>query len=167
MQIKARPRHLADVSAMDTRSLLAKYDRQVPRYTSYPTAPHFSAAVDGALYAGWLSGLPSDTPLSLYLHVPFCDALCLFCGCHTTVARRAEPLESYAATLLAEIDLVAKTIGRRLAVRHVHWGGGTPTTLPPNLMEAIGARLRTRFDIQPDAEIAVEIDPRTLSAESL
>jgi oxygen-independent coproporphyrinogen-3 oxidase len=167
MQIKARPGGRADVPAMDTSALIAKYDRLVPRYTSYPTAPHFSAAVDGAAYAAWLSDLRPDTKLSLYLHVPFCDSLCLFCGCHTSVARRREPLESYADTLLAEIDLVAATIGRRLPVRHVHWGGGTPTTLPPERMAEIGDRLRTRFDLLPDAEIAVEVDPRTLSACSL
>ncbi|HEY7581796.1 MAG TPA: oxygen-independent coproporphyrinogen III oxidase [Acetobacteraceae bacterium] len=152
---------------MDTSRLIAKYDQRVPRYTSYPTAPHFSPSVDGSIYAGWLRALPDDTVLSLYLHVPFCARLCLFCGCHTAVVRRPEPVAAYARDLLAEIDLVAETIGRRVPVRHIHWGGGTPTALPAEWMQAIDARLRARFDVRTDAEIAVEIDPRTLDADSL
>jgi oxygen-independent coproporphyrinogen-3 oxidase len=152
---------------MDVTTLIAKYDRRVPRYTSYPTAPHFSADVDGTVYAGWLAALPDTVPVSLYLHVPFCAQLCLFCGCHTTVVHRPEPLLAYAETLQAEIDLVAKTIGRRLTVKHVHWGGGTPHSLPGASMVAIQARLRERFALAPDAEVAVEVDPRTLDDEAL
>jgi oxygen-independent coproporphyrinogen-3 oxidase len=152
---------------MDVAALIAKYDRRVPRYTSYPTAPHFSDAVTAAIYARWLSGLAAGTPLSLYLHVPFCAALCRFCACHTTVVNRPEPLAAYARTMLDEIDLVAAAIGRRLAVRHIHWGGGTPTALPPEWMLAVTDRLRQRFDLAKDVEIAVEVDPRTLSEGSL
>jgi oxygen-independent coproporphyrinogen-3 oxidase len=152
---------------MDTLSLLAKYERPVPRYTSYPTAPHFTPAVDGRVQAEWLRTLPSGKPVSLYLHVPFCGALCRFCGCHTRVVRQAEPLIAYAATLLAEIDLVARASGGRLPVSHVHWGGGTPTTLPADWMLTVGARLREHFDFLPEAEIAVEVDPRILTAASL
>ncbi len=152
---------------MDIAALIEKYDRRVPRYTSYPTAPHFSAAVTGDLYAAWLGGLAAGTNLSLYLHVPFCAALCRFCACHTTVVRHPEPLIAYGRTLLAEIDLLADAIGRRLPVRHVHWGGGTPTALPPEWMLAAMDRLRQKFDFAPDAEIAVEVDPRTLSDAAL
>lgn len=149
---------------MDISGLIAKYDRAVPRYTSYPTAPHFSAATDGNVYAGWLRALPDNEALSLYLHVPFCAALCHFCACHTTVVNRPDRLASYGVTLMAEIDLVADTIGARRPVRHIHWGGGTPTRLPPASMEAVMRRIRERFDVLPGAEIAVEIDPRTLDA---
>jgi len=152
---------------MDTNSLLAKYERPVPRYTSYPTAPHFTPAVDGAVHVAWLQALPPEQPVSLYLHVPFCDSLCRFCGCNTSVARRPEPLVAYAGTLLAEIELVTRAVGTRLPVSHVHWGGGTPTTLPADWMLTVGTRLREHFDFRPEAEIAVEIDPRTLSSESL
>lgn len=152
---------------MNIPALIAKYDQRVPRYTSYPTAPHFSPEVTAAHYADWLAGLPDDPTLSLYLHQPFCASLCLFCACHTTIVHRPEPLESYAATLLAEIDLVAAAIGRRAAVRHVHWGGGTPTSLSPALMINVMQRLRERFDVTADAEIAVEIDPRKLSDASV
>jgi oxygen-independent coproporphyrinogen-3 oxidase len=152
---------------MELASLLAKYDRRIPRYTSYPTAPHFSEAVTSDTYAGWLADLPGAEAVSLYLHVPFCAALCLFCACHTTVARNPAPLIAYGETLSAEIDHVADAIGaRRLPVRHVHWGGGTPTILPPPVMEAVMRRLRERFDILPDAEIAFEVDPRTLTPEA-
>lgn len=152
---------------MDIAGLIAAYDQRVPRYTSYPTAPHFSADIDGATYAGWLQALPADAALSLYLHVPFCAQLCLFCGCHTAVVNRTEPVEAYASTLLAEIDLIAAAIGRRLDVRHIHWGGGTPTMLPPASLQAIDARLREKFHVLPGAEIAIEVDPRTLGTPAL
>src|SRR5690348_3469601 len=152
---------------MDIATLIAKYDRRVPRYTSYPTAPHFSDAVTAITYAQWLRALPANTPLSLYLHVPFCAALCRFCACHTTVVHHLEPLESYARTLLDEIELVAAAIGRRLPVRHIHWGGGTPTSLPAEWLLIVADRLKQKFDLDDDVEIAVEIDPRTLKEDSL
>jgi oxygen-independent coproporphyrinogen III oxidase len=152
---------------MEPNRLLEKYDRLVPRYTSYPTAPHFSDAVTPGDYAAWLRDLPPDAPLSLYLHVPFCASLCLFCACHTTVVNQLAPLRAYADTLLMEIDLVARSIGRRQRVKHIHWGGGTPTCLPPDAMRDIMTRLRAFFDVAEDAEIAVEVDPRTLTTASL
>ena len=152
---------------MSITDLLAKYDRNVPRYTSYPTAPHFSPAITGTHYAGWLATLAGETPISLYLHVPFCASLCLFCACHTTVVHHTQPLISYGATLQTEIARVATAIGRRLPVRHIHWGGGTPTALPPDTMRAVMTSLRRHFDVLPQAEIAVEVDPRTLSDSSL
>jgi oxygen-independent coproporphyrinogen III oxidase len=152
---------------MDLEALLAKYDRRVPRYTSYPTAPHFTPAVDASRYAAWLRELPRDAELSLYLHVPFCAALCLFCGCHTTVQRRPDVLATYGRTLIAEIDLVMAAIGRRPRVRHIHWGGGTPTILPPVWLAAVMQQLRERCEVLPDAEVAVEIDPRALSGAAL
>ncbi|WP_264715934.1 oxygen-independent coproporphyrinogen III oxidase [Limobrevibacterium gyesilva] len=151
---------------MDIAELIAKYDAPVPRYTSYPTAPHFSGDVGVATYGAWLRTLP-DAAVSLYLHVPFCAQLCWFCGCHTTATRSIAALDAYADLLLQEIDLVAAAIGRRIAVSHVHWGGGTPTALPPARLIEIMQRLRARFAVRPDAEIAVEIDPRTADAAAL
>jgi oxygen-independent coproporphyrinogen-3 oxidase len=152
--------------AMDIQDLIAKYDVPVPRYTSYPTAPHFSADVTAANYAGWLRALP-EVPLSLYLHVPFCAQLCWFCGCHTTATHSLAPLEAYADLLLREIDLLAATLPRRMPVAHVHWGGGTPTALPPARLIEIMQRLRDRFALNADAEVAVEIDPRTATEAAL
>jgi oxygen-independent coproporphyrinogen-3 oxidase len=167
IQIKADPPLAGNPAAMTVTDLIAKYDRRVPRYTSYPTAPHFSSAVTTADYADWLGALEDDAVVSLYLHVPFCASMCWFCACHTSVVHRPEPLVSYGATLLTEIELVTAAIGRRLKVQHIHWGGGTPSALPPALMRDVMHSLRTRFDVLPEAEVAVEVDPRELSDASL
>jgi oxygen-independent coproporphyrinogen III oxidase len=143
--------------------LLARYDRAVPRYTSYPTAPHFHAGIDAATYRRWLSELPADVPLSLYLHIPFCQSLCWYCGCHTTVARHYGRISDYLEVLLREIELVAGALGGRRPVRHVHLGGGTPTMLDARDLERLGRALGEQFDLLAGAEIAVEIDPRTLT----
>ncbi len=138
---------------------VALAERSVPRYTSYPTAPHFGPAVNGATYRDWLGRLADDTSLSLYLHVPFCQTMCSYCGCHTKVTRKVEPIEAYRRHLEAEIDLVSGlTAARR--VRHIHWGGGTPSMLGPAGLESVARRLAARFDIGADAEHAIELDPR-------
>lgn len=137
-------------------------DERLPRYTSYPTAPHFSGAVDAKTYAGWLRKLPAKTTTSLYLHVPFCRSMCWYCGCHTTVALRNGPIVDYLAALRGEIALVAERLTAPLDVRHVHFGGGTPTILDPQDFIALVALLRQHFVLDPEAEIAVEIDPRRL-----
>jgi oxygen-independent coproporphyrinogen III oxidase len=148
-------------------ALASLFQQNVPRYTSYPTAPHFSEAVDAAVYAGWLKALDPAAPVSLYLHVPFCEELCLYCGCNTTVVRKREPRELYAQMMEAEIEMVAGLIGHRQKVCHIHWGGGTPTALPADSMIRISHAIHAHFDVQPGAEIAVEIDPRHLEADRL
>jgi oxygen-independent coproporphyrinogen-3 oxidase len=142
--------------------LIARYDGRVPRYTSYPTAPHFHPGIDAEAYGRWLEALPEAAALSLYLHVPFCDRLCLYCGCHTTVARHERPKRAYAAALASEIELVAARLRRRARVVHVHWGGGTPTALPDDCLRELMALIRSRFVLADNAEIAVEIDPAAL-----
>jgi oxygen-independent coproporphyrinogen-3 oxidase len=151
---------------MHITDLLAKYDVSVPRYTSYPTAPHFTREIDGGVYQQWLRALP-DKPVSLYIHVPFCAHLCWFCGCHTTAVRTTAPIESYADTLLQEIALLAAAVGHKLQVQHVHWGGGTPTAMPGPRMRDIMNALRANFTFTDDAEIAVEVDPRTAREPAL
>jgi oxygen-independent coproporphyrinogen-3 oxidase len=143
--------------------LLARYDRHMPRYTSYPTAPHFSPSVNHETYASWLCALPPAETLSLYLHIPFCAELCLYCGCHTTVARRYAPIGAYMDLLEREIALVAQHLGGRRTVAHIHWGGGTPNIVSATQLIKVMQVLRTRFDVRHDAEIAIEIDPRTLT----
>ncbi len=146
--------------------LLARYDGvRVPRYTSYPTAPHFTDAVTAGRYRDWLGELAPGTDVSLYLHIPFCDSMCWYCGCHTKVVARYQPVAEYLDHLRREIDLVADAVGGRLRVRHLHWGGGTPNMVAPADFAGLMAALRARFEIGADAEIAVEIDPRTLSLE--
>lgn len=137
----------------------------MPRYTSYPTAPHFSSAVGADTYAAWLKALPTNLSASLYLHVPFCREMCWYCGCHTQIVRRDGAVIAYAAALRAEIELVAGKIGRRLKVEHIHFGGGTPTILAPESFSGLMAAIRQRFFVLPSAEIAIEIDPRTLTTE--
>src|SRR5471032_2292951 len=88
-------------------------ERAVPRYTSYPTAPHFGPSIGASSYASWLDGLSKSDTLSLYLHVPFCEKLCLYCGCNTKATRRVEPIEAYAERLVREINLVAGHTGCR------------------------------------------------------
>ena len=145
--------------------LLEQHDLRVPRYTSYPTAPHFHAGVAAQTYGDWLRNLDSAAPLSLYLHIPYCHEMCWYCGCHTKATRRYAPVRDYVGVLQTEIARVADAIGRRQTVSHIHWGGGTPTILSDSDMAAVMANLRERFDIAGDAEIAIEADPRTLSYE--
>jgi oxygen-independent coproporphyrinogen-3 oxidase len=138
---------------------------RLPRYTSYPTAPHFSPEIGEAQYLSWLKSVPAQHPASIYLHVPFCRSMCWYCGCHTQVTRRDEPVATYAASLRAEARLVAEAIGRRMPISHVHFGGGTPAIMPPETFVDLVGALRQSFLMLPDAEIAAEIDPRTLTEE--
>jgi oxygen-independent coproporphyrinogen-3 oxidase len=139
-----------------------RLDRPVPRYTSYPTAPHFHAGIGAETYRRWLGALDPAAPVSLYLHVPFCRQLCWYCGCNTHVASRYRPVASYRDRLLAEIDRVAAALPARLRASQIHWGGGTPTILAPEDFLAVQARLAEHFAIEPATEIAIEIDPRVL-----
>ena len=144
--------------------LQARYrDERLPRYTSYPTAPHFSPAVSDRQYGAWLGSLESGATGSLYLHVPFCRSMCWYCGCHTTITKHDAPIADYLAVLQREIEMVAERLERRLPVRHIHFGGGTPTVMTPGEFARLVDLLAARFAIAPDAEIAVEIDPRTLA----
>ena len=145
--------------------LAACYGQErLPRYTSYPTAPHFSDSIGPETYAGWLRAIPRQASASLYLHVPFCREMCWYCGCHTQIVRRDEPVSVYAAALRCEFDLVSRQIGRRMSVDHVHFGGGTPTIMRSELFLDLIGSIRNSFLVAPSAEIAVEIDPRTLSS---
>jgi len=144
--------------------LAACYGQErLPRYTSYPTAPHFSGTIGPETYAEWLKAIPRHASASLYLHVPFCRSMCWYCGCHTTIARRDEPISVYAAALRCELDLVSRRIERRIKVDHIHFGGGTPTIMAPELFVDLIGAIRQSFFVLPSAEIAVEIDPRTLA----
>ena len=143
---------------------LALAERNVPRYTSYPTAPYFGPAVDAKIYAQWLEALPARATLSLYLHVPYCTNMCLYCGCHTKAVRRREPVENYADHLLKEIDLVGKFLHRR-PVTHIHWGGGTPSILGEKRLRQVTQALRAHLDFSRIVEHAIELDPRRMTAE--
>ncbi|MDR3495985.1 MAG: oxygen-independent coproporphyrinogen III oxidase [Ancalomicrobiaceae bacterium] len=149
-----------------TPEIEARYaSLSVPRYTSYPTAPHFSGDVGPETARGWLAAIPAGDPVSLYLHVPFCRAICHYCGCHTKASLRDGPLIDYAAVLINEIGLVSRFIGSRQPVSHIHWGGGTPSLLPRDSLLAVIAAVAAHFDVLPDAEHAMELDPRSVDVE--
>jgi oxygen-independent coproporphyrinogen III oxidase len=145
-------------------SAFGKYAKiNVPRYTSYPTAPHFSTHFPAATYREWLGRLDPIEPVSLYLHVPFCKQMCWYCGCNMKLTARYSPVATYVRHLLEEIDLIADVLPARMPVSHLHFGGGTPTVLEPEDLAAVMARLTERFQVLPDAELAIESDPRTLT----
>ena len=146
--------------------IIAKHaSRRVPRYTSYPTAPHFAEGFAESTWRDWLAETPSDAPLSLYLHIPFCKKVCWYCGCNMKLAAREQPVRDYAAVLCREIDLLAEALGEARRVEHIHFGGGTPTAMPVDSFKAVVAALRAAYDVRDGAEVAVEIDPRTLEPE--
>lgn len=142
-------------------------ETNVPRYTSYPTAPHFHAGVDGGTVAGWLDAIPHGDALSLYLHIPYCDRLCWFCACHTKQIRRYDPVSDYLEALHAEIRTVGARIAGRAAVRAIHWGGGSPTMLKREDMKALRAEIDKAFTVAPDVEFSIEIDPNDMGEERL
>lgn len=145
--------------------LLARYAaRPVPRYTSYPTAVQFSDAVGPDLYARHLRALPPGEAISLYVHVPFCDTMCWFCGCNTKVTQKYRPVADYLTRLKREVELIAAQVGER-PVRHMHWGGGSPTILSPEDIKGLAEHLFRHFPRRDDGEFAVEIDPRGLTRE--
>lgn len=140
--------------------LIRRYDVAGPRYTSYPTAPMWTDSFGPEAYAAALERASSDpAPLSLYVHIPFCRELCTYCGCHVVVTKSAERVERYLDVVKQEIALVAERLGPRRRVTRLHWGGGTPTTLDEGQLERLYRMLTDHFRLEPDAELALEIDP--------
>ena len=140
---------------------------RLPRYTSYPTAPHFSPAIGEQDYRSWLKSTSVQQPASIYLHVPFCRSMCWYCGCHTTITRHDGPILDYLDVMSREIELVAKEAHGEIPVKNVHFGGGTPTIMKPHEFSALMKQLRTSFAFARDTSVAVEIDPRTLAGEMM
>lgn len=152
-----------------TAEVLQRYDRPGPRYTSYPTAVEFSEAFDDAAYCRRLRAATAaaDKPLSLYVHLPFCESRCIYCGCMTIITRKREVSGRYLQYLEREIEMLASHLpDRRTVVQH-HWGGGTPTYLSTAEIERLYGVVSRHFHIDADAEIAIEIDPRVTTREQL
>ncbi|WP_184879541.1 oxygen-independent coproporphyrinogen III oxidase [Mesorhizobium sangaii] len=147
--------------------LAARLGENVPRYTSYPTAPHFHPGVDAAVQKGWLEALEGGDEISLYLHIPYCDRLCWFCACHTKQTRHYEPVTAYLRSLRAEIATVAALVSGKVFVRAIHLGGGSPTMLKPEDMVALGAFLRDSFDFVANTRVSIEIDPNDMDEARL
>ena len=145
--------------------LIRRFANPVPRYASYPTASHFHAGVSNATYLGWLGNVPAATPLSLYVHVPFCDRSCWFCGCNTRQVLRYDPVASYLVGLHREIETVAQALDGRGHVKALHLGGGSPSMLKPEDLLAITARLQNLFVTADDIEVSIEIDPHDMTED--
>lgn len=147
--------------------LLRKYDVPVPRYTSYPTALQFDESVDESAVAERLaSESEPGRPLSLYFHIPFCRQLCWYCACNRVISKDRAGSNDYVDRLISEVDRKLPLIGGREVVQ-LHFGGGTPTFLPPEEIRRLGAYLKDVFEFRQDAEVGVEIDPRQCSREQV
>jgi len=147
--------------------LVRRYNQPGPRYTSYPTAPHFAEDYGPDAFAEDLTAGSSTTPLSLYLHLPFCRSLCYYCGCHMKVTQKPETIATYLDALKQEIDLMAAQMDTDRPVVQMHWGGGTPTYLTADQIRELGAHLHDRFRFADDAEISLEADPRGLTEDRI
>lgn len=149
--------------------LLQKYDKPGPRYTSYPTSPVFSADYNAKRFEVDLITNNDDNrkPISLYLHIPFCDTLCYFCGCTTLITSDRSRISGYLATLKKEIARTAFYLNRRRPVVQMQWGGGTPSYLEPSEIEDLATFIGRRLGFEAGAEISVELDPRGLTFDHL
>ncbi|MFM7346304.1 MAG: oxygen-independent coproporphyrinogen III oxidase [Tagaea sp.] len=140
-------------------------EAKVPRYTSYPTAPHFTPNVGAARLHRWLANVDDTHAVSVYAHVPFCKQLCWYCGCNTSIAAKYEPVHHYLETLIREIAQARRIVGRSLRAGHVHLGGGTPNALSASDFAALARALRAAFRFDGETQFDVELDPRTLDSE--
>ena len=141
--------------------LLRTYGGPAPRYTSYPTAPHFGTDVSADTVAGWLRGMTARHA-SVYVHLPFCKSLCFYCGCHMKVTHDRATISRYVDGLLAEMAHAAAHLPHRLTVTTLHFGGGTPSYCPAPDLKRIVEAVHAHFDVATQAEISMEIDPRRL-----
>ena len=152
-----------------TPELLQRYDRPGPRYTSYPTAPQFHPGFTAADYRAALARASerADEPLSLYVHVPFCEARCTYCGCSVVISPHRGPEERYLEAVDRELAAVAELLGRRRTLSQLHWGGGTPTYLTPDQTRRLFTAITGHFRLAPGAEVAIEADPCVTCDEHL
>jgi oxygen-independent coproporphyrinogen-3 oxidase len=159
----------ADISQMDPE-LIRRFDRNGPRYTSYPTADRFVEAYDGPAHAGWLANRNVGgivQPLSVYVHLPFCVSLCYYCACNKVITRDHGRSAKYLRYLGKELHLLSGHLQGSRQITQLHWGGGTPTFLSRNEMGELMDLLRSHFDFAADGEYAIEIDPRTVDADAI
>ena len=152
--------------------LIRRYDISGPRYTSYPTALQFRGDFDADTYrvcAQESNGDPIPAPLSIYVHIPFCNTICFYCACTKVVTRNRRHATGYLHDLFQEMEMQAPLFDSDRAVEQLHLGGGTPTFLDADELEQLMTRLRRDFHLVPDAEgeFAIEIDPRTLRPDSM
>jgi len=147
---------------------LARYNRPGPRYTSYPTAPVWNDSFGpDDLERVHEEAERARSPVSLYMHIPFCESLCLFCACNVIIQKDKRVAPPYLGVLKQELERVSRSVSRQREVVQFHWGGGTPTYLTPEQIEDLFGAVRARFTFAADAEIGIEVDPRVTSREHL
>jgi oxygen-independent coproporphyrinogen-3 oxidase len=147
--------------------LVRKYDGFGPRYTSYPTADRFHEQFTAASYVDALASRDVRAPLSLYVHVPFCNTICYYCACNKVITRNHEHAAKYIRYVEKEIGIVGGLVEGSPPVIQLHWGGGTPTFLSHDEMGALMGALRRQFRFAPDAEVSIEVDPRKVDAATI
>jgi oxygen-independent coproporphyrinogen-3 oxidase len=150
--------------------LLARYDKTGPRYTSYPTAPQFTPSFTGHDFLKEIRDINppnTATPLSLYLHLPFCESVCFFCACNVTFTADHRRPDPYIETVKREMDTVIPLLAAGRRVVQLHWGGGMPNFFSPDQMRRLHEATRARFAFAPNAEVALEVDPRDTTSEHL
>lgn len=138
--------------------------REAPRYTSYPSAHHFSPLAPQT-YVEWLGRLQPGQSVGLYVHVPFCEQMCWFCGCNTQITRRYDPVETYIDSLIGELGLISAVLCFQPKVHALHFGGGSPGILTLQSLDRLFKALQRAFDLIPGAEISIELDPRRVTQE--
>src|SRR5271170_3980939 len=167
LDTKAKPADKLEIGQISDE-ILEKYNRPGPRYTSYPTAPVWKDDFGPAdLEESFALADERGTPVSLYMHLPFCESLCLFCACNVSIQKDKSVAIPYLRTLKREIDFVSELISSERPVIQSHWGGGTPTYLSPAQIEELFSYARERFAFAPEAEVGIEIDPRVTTREHL
>ena len=162
----AKPQPMNNVTSMTT-PVPHWMGLEAPRYTSYPTAHHFTPQVGEAQHRIWLHTVGEGADVSVYVHVPFCKELCWFCGCHTKMTKRYEPIKQYVQLLLREIEMLRQHLSGRGRLASIHFGGGSPSLLEPGDVMAILYAIRSVFPEGTLREQAIELDPRTTSAENI
>src|ERR1700688_4255233 len=147
---------------------LARYNRPGPRYTSYPAAPVWNDSFGPSdLERVHEEAERARSPVSLYMHIPFCESLCLFCACNVIIQKDKRVAPPYLEVLKRETERVSRSVSKQREVVQFHWGGGTPTYLTPEQIEDLFGAVRARFSFAGDAEIGIEVDPRVTSREHL
>ncbi len=154
--------------AIFDKRLIEKYDKAGPRYTSYPPATEFTEEVTYEDYEVKLKeSNERKTPLSLYFHIPFCESACWFCGCNVIISHRKDVTRPYLEFMYKEMDMLSEIIDTSRKVIQLHWGGGTPNFLSNEEIRELMGEIKKRFNIDPEGEISIEIDPRYLSEGQL
>ncbi len=146
---------------------LGLFDAKVPRYTSYPTAPHFSDAVGPDHFTSWVRAIRPGAQISLYIHVPFCRRLCWFCACRTQGTQSDAPVAAYLQTLKSELALLGAHLPDGVSLSRLHWGGGTPTLLNAAMMEDLAGTIKELIPFTQSTEFSVEIDPNEIDTARL